>query len=352
MKTSQNSICVLRITALGDCINAFGLVNALKQKNPEADITWVIDKRFSSLFVKDGDTPLVNLEPVDIKGKGLIKATLDLRKALSGKCFDSLYNMQTSIKASVLSLGIKAKKRLGYDDERRRECQGLFINKKINTPKTPHVLSGFIAFAHTDGYEDLKPSWDFQLSETEKNKADELLNDVSDSKVFTISPASAKAEKNWTAEGYAAIADYAVSKGFKVVLVGSPNEKEQALCSKIEELSENTLVNLCGKTSLRVLCAVLSKSSLVMSPDSASMHLASALNIPVIGLFAIHNPQRVGAYNFKDLYVSVYDEAAADELQGRKASWRYRVKDKTAMQRITVEAVQEAFNRAEQTYLK
>lgn len=195
MKTSQNSICVLRITALGDCINAFGLVNALKQKNPEADITWVIDKRFASLFVKDGDTPLVNLEPVDIKGKGLIKATLDLRKALSGKCFDSLYNMQTSIKASVLSLGIKAKKRLGYDDERRRECQGLFINKKINTPKTPHVLSGFIAFAHTDGYEDLKPSWDFQLSETEKNKADELLNDVSDSKVFTISPASAKAKK-------------------------------------------------------------------------------------------------------------------------------------------------------------
>lgn len=57
MKTSQNSICVLRITALGDCINAFGLVNALKQKNPEADITWVIDKRFASLFVKDGDTP-------------------------------------------------------------------------------------------------------------------------------------------------------------------------------------------------------------------------------------------------------------------------------------------------------
>lgn len=351
MNNSQKSVCVLRLTALGDCINAFGLINAMHKADPALELTWVIDKRFAPLFIKDGKTPLVNLETVDVKNQGLLKAAYNLWKSLKGKRFDSLFNMQTSIKASVLSLAVRARIKLGYDDERRREGQGLFINKKIAVPKTPHVLSGFMAFANSFGFEDIEPNWDFQLSDEELTKADELLKEVSDSKVFTISPASAKAEKNWTAQGYAKIADYAVSKGFKVVLVGSPSPKEQELCKQIEALSEHRLTNLCGRTSLRVLCAVLSKSNLVLSPDSANMHLASALNIPVIGLFAIHSPQRVGAYNFKDLYVSVYDEAAKDELNGRSCSWRYRVKDKNAMQRISIEDVKKTFDKALKAYI-
>ena len=75
------------------------------------------------------------------------------------------------------------------------------------------------------------------------------------------------------------------------------------------------------------------------------MHLASSLNIPVIGLFAIHNPDRVGAWNFRKYEVSVYAQMAKAELGDKEAGWRYRVKNRDAMKSIDIRKVIESFDR-------
>ena len=82
------------------------------------------------------------------------------------------------------------------------------------------------------------------------------------------------------------------------------------------------------------------------------MHLASAQNIPVIGLFAIHNPNRVGAYNFRDIEVSVYEQEAAKELKEDNVSWRYRVKNENAMKNISISDVKKAFDLAVSKYIE
>lgn len=344
MKLMPESICVLRLSALGDCINAFGLVNSIFKNYPSIKVRFVIDKRFASLFINDKGEQIVPMTCVDIKNKGLFKSILDLKHALKNDRFEMLFNLQTSLKASLLSLGIKAKFKYGYDRQRRREGQGLFINKAVKSPSNPHVLAGFMAFAHQAGLENLTPEWNYKLTDNELNQALALL--PKSNKIFAISPVSAKAEKNWTSEGYTNLAKHAIENGFEVILLGSNNPSEIALCHKIEQAVDNTkLTNLCGKTSLRVLAAIISKVSLVLSPDSAAMHLASSLKIPVIGLFAIHDPNRVGAFNYRDLEVSVYQECAQKELNGQAPSWRYRVKDKTAMQNILVKDVIQAFDK-------
>ena len=134
-------------------------------------------------------------------------------------------------------------------------------------------------------------------------------------------------------------------KGFHVVIVGGKGSLETELCSRIADKLQNNCTNLCGKTSLRLLAAVISQASVVISPDSASMHLASSLNIPVIGLFAIHNPDRVGAWNFRKYEVSVYAQMAAAELGNKEAGWRYRVKNQEAMKAIDCQKVKEVFDR-------
>ena len=68
------------------------------------------------------------------------------------------------------------------------------------------------------------------------------------------------------------------------------------ICSILQENLGDNVINLCGKTSLRELAAVISLSKLVLSPDSAAMHLASSLQVPVISLYAIHDPKRVGSW--------------------------------------------------------
>ena len=165
-----HSICVLRLSALGDCINAFGLVNALQQHDTNLDISYIIDKRFASLFIKDNGDSIVPL----------IK-------------FDALLNLQTSIKASLLSTAIHAKDKFGYDKERRREGQRLFINKIVKSPDNPHVLAGFMAYAKAIGIDNLEPCWDYDLSDDEMATASALLPD---GKIFCIAPASAKKVKN------------------------------------------------------------------------------------------------------------------------------------------------------------
>ncbi len=343
MSIKPNSLCILRLTALGDCINAYGMMCAIAKKEPQVAMIWVIDKRFAPLFRDENGKDLIPMLPVDFK-QGTIKACLKIKKALHGQSFDALLNMQTSLKSSLCSLSIRARTKFGYDKERSREGQFLFINKKVPSPANPHVLAGFMAFARNAGFDDINPCWDFKLSAKELAPYEELSHN---NKLFVIAPASAKAQKNWTGEGYAAIADYAYENGFKVVLAGSPNEKEKALCNEISLKTHCDCLNLCGKTSLRALAALLSCAALVLSPDSASMHLASAVGTPVIGLFAVHDPRRVGSWRYPDLWVSVYRELARKECrQNAHIPWRYRVRDEKAMTHITIDMVKEAFDLA------
>ena len=69
--------------------------------------------------------------------------------------FDAILNLQTSIRISLLTLGLKARYHLGYDKVRARELQQWLPTSK-SSPNLTHVVDGFMAFAHTLGLPDLK----------------------------------------------------------------------------------------------------------------------------------------------------------------------------------------------------
>ncbi|MGN0909201.1 MAG: glycosyltransferase family 9 protein, partial [Succinivibrio sp.] len=225
----SKSACVLRLTALGDCVNCFGMLCAMKAAEPEARLEWIIDQRFAPLFRDAKGNDIIPMVPLDFS-RGVARAVLQARKALSGFRFDALLDMQTSLKASLVSLAVRAGERFGYDAERSREGQFMFINRKVPSPPNPHVLAGFMAFAKAAGFGDLQPRWDFRISPEE---AAPYLALSSDRPLFTIAPASAKPQKNWSPEGYAALADYASGHGFKVVLAGSRSKADLMLCERI-----------------------------------------------------------------------------------------------------------------------
>ncbi|MCR5536420.1 MAG: glycosyltransferase family 9 protein [Succinivibrio sp.] len=338
-----SKICILRLTALGDCINAYGLVCALLRAHSELEITWVIDQRFISLFSGRTQPERLNLIGVDFR-QGFLKAVLKLRQELRGEAFEVLLNLQTSLKASLCSLAIRAKLRLGYDKYRSREGQCFFVNTKVPSPANPHVLAGFMAFAKACGLGSLNPSWDFTLT---KEEQDLYAPKYQNRPMLLISPASAKRAKNWTVDGYTAVARYALEQGFFIVLSGGSSTSELKLCADIaSRLPQEQCENLCGKTKLRELLSLVSCATLVLCPDSACAHLASALHIPVIALYAVHDPKRVGTWNYPQLWVSAYQKLAHQELGNRHIPWRYRVKNPKAMQEIHPPEVIAAFDKA------
>lgn len=333
------SICILRLSAIGDVCNASAMVQAIQRQWPTTEITWIMGKAEAHLL---SDLPGVRVIAFD-KKKGF-KGYLELWRQLKGERFDALLHMQTALRASIASLGIRAKYRLGFDKTRSSDLQHLFINCPVPSPESPHVLDGFMQFAKTLGVTDLTPHWSIPLSSTEIDWAKKFKNNKP---LLVIVPAASKAFKNWTAEGYAQVVDYASSYGVDIVLAGSPDQIEIDLADHVCQRSQTTIVNMVGKSSLKQMQALLNQADMVIAPDTGPAHMAVSVRTPVIGLYAHHNPQRTGPYLYLNYVVSAYKEAIEAETGKplEQQSWRARVKDKDAMQRIKVESVTEMFDK-------
>lgn len=332
------SLCIIRLSAIGDVCHTLAVVQAIQRQYPDVEITWIIGKTEAMLMQ---DLPNVTLIPFDKKSSW--KNIFTIWKQLSHKRFDFLLSMQTAFRASILSLGIKADKKIGFNKDRAREMQWLFTNQKVEQTTSPHVLDGQMMFAKAIGVTDLTPKWQLPISMETVEKAKQWLDPMR--KNVVISPCSSKAEKDWLIERYAEIANWLIAQNINVILVGSPAKRELEMTAYIQQLAPN-VQNLVGKTSLKELAALLKLADLVISPDTSSAHIASIQGTPVIGLYAIHNPRRTAPYNDQQNVISVYDEAVQTYYgkPWQALPWATKAKSKTGenlMARISVESVKQ-----------
>ena len=344
LATPPKSICILRLSALGDVTHVLPVVHSLKATWPKTRIVWIIGKLEHQLV---GDLPGVEFVVVD-KSRGW-RAYSDLARALRGQHFDVLLQMQVSLRASLLGLTVPARLRLGFDRARARDFQWLFTRHRIPSHPRQHVLDGFFGFAETLGVKEKVLKWDIPIPESATRWAQEQL--PSDRPVLAISPCSSmrfRNFRNWAPERYAELAEHAAhALGMQPVLVGGPTEQEydfgQAVCAH----AGVGIKNLIGETTLKQLIAVLRQADVVVSPDSGPAHMANAVGTPVIGLYATSNPARTGPYSNLDWVINKYPEACRRFLNNDPANirWGQRVRSPEAMNLIEVSEVTSALDR-------
>jgi len=338
------SICLLRLSAIGDTCNAAAVVQAIRAHYPETEITWVIGKAEASLMA---GMPGVNLVVFD-KTQGL-KAYTNLRKQLKGQRFDALLLMQVALRANLASLCISATRRIGYDKAKSKEFHSLFINERIEPTSKPHVLDNFRQFQKALSIPLQSPEWHIPVSEEDQSWAQARL-DRSKQKHLVITPAASNAERNWLPERYAEVADYAVSLGFAVYLCGGPSETEKNLAQDIQQRTQSLVHNLVGDSSLKQLFAFIKEADVVIAPDTGPAHMAVAAGTPVIGLYAHSNPQRTGPYLWQSYAVDAYTPAL-HEIRGetlQQAKWGQRLKGEHLMEEITTDQVCRMLDRCTQ----
>ncbi len=324
----------MRLSAIGDVCHAVAMVQQIQKQWPKIKITWVIGKVEASLL-----QGLANVEFVIFDKKAGLQGYLDLRRKLKTREFDVLLHMQVALRASIASLCIPAKIKIGFDLFRAKEGQWLFTNKKVAAIKNPHVLDGFLGFAHALGVDKQAPSWQMPITDQDQLWASEALNTAKP--IVVIAPSASKAERNWHGEGYAKTADALVNKGFEVVICGGPTTHEKLLAEQIISLSKQPLKNLVGHTSLKQLLAVLKLAHLVIAPDTGPAHMAVTVGTPVIGLYAHSNPLRTGPYLYQRYVVSCYEQTIVEQKKVPldKLPWGIRAKGSTLMNGITVAQV-------------
>ncbi|TLU64677.1 glycosyltransferase family 9 protein [Thalassotalea litorea] len=306
--SNLKSLCILRLSAIGDVCHAVAMVQQIQKHYPEIKITWVLGKIEYRLLQ---DLPGVEFIIFD-KSKGW-RGYQELRQQMQDRAFDVLLHMQVALRASIASLFIPASVKIGFDKARAKEGQWLFTKKTVEAQKNPHVLDGFMAFARAIGVKTEAPHWLMPHGEQDTAFVEQ---NIDDKNYVVISPAASKAERNWHAQGYAQTADYLTKLGYQVVLCGGPARLDVELAQAIESQCVQAPLNLVGKTSLKQMLAVLENAQLVIAPDTGPAHMAVTVNTPVIGLYAHSNPERTGPYLYRDNVVSVYQQAI-EQQQGK-----------------------------------
>ena len=324
-------ICIVMMSAVGDAVHVLPVINALKRQAPGCLITWVLQPGPATLV--RGHRSVDEILTFD-RSAGL-KGFLDIRRELASREFDLVINLQVYFKAGVITSFTRAPVKLGFDRARARDFNWLFTSHRIPPhPVGQHVQDQYFEFLEALGVPHQPPVWDLGPWAGEVAWRDQFFAAI-DRPVATIVVATSKPEKDWLPERWAQVVDLLHEHyGLQAVLVGGKSPREVAAEQVIMATARHKPLSALG-SGLRNLVGILSGSAVVLAPDTGPLHMAVALERPVISLMGYTNPKRTGPYRrYHDLLIDAY----GDPGENYPVSMENRL---GRVERITVEQVRE-----------
>ncbi len=340
--SAPEAVCLIRLSAIGDCCHTLPVVRTLQAAWPRTRITWIIGR--TELGLLEGAS---GIEFITFDKRTPWASLASIRRQLASRRFPLLLHMHASMRANLVSRAVRADVRLGFDRARARDYQWLFTNEKIAATPGQHAMDALFSFAAHLGIRQRAMDWDFAISTEDRRRADELASGTRP--LCVISPCSSQRfrnYRNWSVGNYAAVMRHLIdTRGARVVLTGGPSALEmqygEQLQSELGGPANSSVINLIGHTRLKELFAILKVANLVICPDSGPAHMATAAGVPVVGLYATSNRHRTGPYFSQRLVVDRYPEAVQREFNKPVAAlrWGERVRDPGAMDLIRVDDV-------------
>src|SRR5437667_5378672 len=301
-------ICIVMMSAAGDAVHTLPVVNALKRHRRQCHITWILQPAPATLV--RGHPSVDELLLFD-RSRGW-QAFGDIRRTLASRAFDLVINLQVYFKAGVVTSFVKAPVKLGFDRARARDFNWLFTNRKSPPQPNQHGQDQYFEFLralavppepvewHLGPWLDERP-WQREFFATFEKRA------------APIVVATSKPEKDWFPERWAEVAD-ALWHDFDLepVLVGGRSHRELHAERVIQQRARRPPRSALG-SGLRKLTAILDGSAVALAPDTGPLHMAVALERPVISLMGYTNPKRTGPYRrYGDLIVDAYGDPGED----------------------------------------
>ena len=298
-------ICVVLLTGLGDVVHGLPIVNAIKRAHPNAHITWVVEPMPSGILRPH---PSVD-EVVVFHKKSGWDGVRRLRRELAGKHFDIALNFNIYFKSVFPTFFSRAKQRIGFDRGRARDGVWLFANEHLSPGPRKHTQDLFLEFLDVLKIDAQPLQWLIPITESERLEQETFFHTLRDRPIVGVVGASANENKDWPASRYPELVDALISDmNANVVLLGGPGEREQNIARHIMEHAQHKPTWGLGD-SIRRLTWMIDACNLIIAPDTGPVHIARALEVPVVGLYGHTNPWRVGPYRkYEDLWVDRYNE--------------------------------------------
>ncbi len=304
-------ILIVKLSAIGDVIHTLPALNAIRKRYPDAHITWVVESAAAALVQNHRalDRVIVSRRKEwvrRLKGPGRRQALREMSvfiRELRDTRYDVVIDFHALLKSAVLVLLAKARRKIGFDrGMQHAEHSHLVLNERIPpVDMEVHALTRQLILCEAIDVHSREVVYDVPISSEDESRVDALLSDGGAERarpLVAINPVALWETKLWVNERFAALADrMAVELGCAVVFTGG--KADAPVIQQILSLMETSALDLSGRTSLPMLAALYRKAACVVSTDTGPMHLAAAVDTPVVALFGPTAPWRTGPFGDK-----------------------------------------------------
>ena len=273
---------------IGDTIMAQPLFARLHAKNPGLQLDGLAPNWVAPVLQRMPQITEVIDSPFG-HGQLSLKARWRLAKQLGSKHYDAVYVLPNSIKSALVPFLAGIPQRIGFTGESR---YGLInVRHTLDKIALPQMVQRFAQLAESPGSPVPLPISPPRIRSTAEDQERTLhaLGLQAPERLVAFCPgAEYGPAKRWPTQHFAELARKLTDKGCTIWLFGSP--KDHAVAEEIAGLAPGTCRNLCGATSLGQAIDLLAMANLVVCNDSGLMHVAAALDRPLVTLYGSSSP--------------------------------------------------------------
>ena len=295
-KTKIRRILIRTTNWVGDLVMTTPAIEAVRRNFPESTLT-VLARPWVKPLLEN--LPAVNhVLPLET-GNGYFSHAVEIIKTarlLRRMKFDLAIIFQNAFEAALLSYLGGVRFRIGYNTDGR----GFLLSHSVIRDEEVlrvHQVEYYLSLLKAMGWEAESRNPRLFVAEEDKEVIHSLLSSKGigqDHLLLGLSPGAVYGPaKRWPAERFAAVGDWAADRwGAKIVVMGS--QGEMGICGAVGHSMRHDSVNLCGRTRLGEAMALIERCQFFVTNDSGLMHIAAALNVPMVALFGSTDPVATG----------------------------------------------------------
>ena len=308
MDSRWKKVLLLQTSFLGDTVLTLPLISEIKRRFPSSYLSVICSPLAAELLRDHPDIDEIIADDKKGSDKGL-KALWRKGRLLKHNGYTLALTPHKSLRSALLLYFADIPYRVGF-----RESKGWFLfHARAHRRVGQHDIERTLSILEPFGIkpEDCQRSLTFPLTPESRDALAPLLDSLSirpDRLLIGINPGSVWPTKRWSATGFARLIELLKQKyDCDVLLLGGP--EDVSITSQIQELCQRAAVNLAGKIALSQLPAALSACRVLVTNDSAPMHIAVARNVPTVAIFCATTPE-LGFYPYSADAIVVEKELA------------------------------------------
>lgn len=285
-------ILVIKLRHIGDVLLTIPAIRALRDTFPKSHITVLVNSGTEDAL---SGCPLINEIFVLDRGMlkkplfGRIKYEISFVKKIREQGFDMAVDLTGGDRPALYSFLSRARYRIGYEPNGGFAGKRLLYTHRFSVDKDKHTVLQNLELLNKAGINTQNLAVDFYISKQDEDWFSDVLKErgIKENDVLVhIHPTSRWLFKCWKDDRMAAVIDSIQEEyGAKVIITCSPDKKEMDKANRIVELAKNKPIAFIGDISLKKLGAISKRAKLFFGVDSAPMHIAAAVNTPVVALF-------------------------------------------------------------------